>query len=421
MSKYVDFYRILQVHSDAEQEMIDAAYRCLCKLYHPDVNNSADASRKMQEINAAYAVIGDVRKRREYSRTWLKNRHPETGSNVAPPEPAVPTAHERARSELSLAQAALDGYFRSMILTDWDKAYQELTSADRANVSLTDFIDWKNAVAKVYKPGSYEISFFGRYEHCEYAGTVYPAILEFSVSLTELNLATGQTSKEQAQKYVARERDGWKVCLGYTDLKPSILKYKCLAQAMPKENRDDIYRKAVMRIDPLTGLLSCSGFIEQAEKEMLRSQRYGNPLTLAIIAIKLPEGTNDDNGLWEACLTYVSGILSTNIRRTDTLGKYDASSFAILFAETKLKEANQALNNLVMLCEDKDYLSYEIGCAACTDLKDGDLEGKLATTRSLADRKTITLKEETDARDARLGKYKVSDLLNFNKKWKNHF
>ena len=86
-----------------------------------------------------------------------------------------------------------------------------------------------------------------------------------------------------------------------------------------------------------------------------------------------------------------------------------------------MKEANQALNNLVMLCEDKDYLSYEIGCAACTDLKDGDLEGKLATTRSLADRKIITAKEETDARDARLGKYKVSDLLNFNKKWKNHF
>ena len=421
MSNYVDYYRILQVHNDAGQEMIDAAYRCLCKLYHPDVNKSADASEQMKAINAAYAVIGDARKRREYSRVWLKHNQQESRARRDPSEVKAPVARERARSEAELAQVVLDEYFRAMVNAEWDRAYQQLTLTDQTNVPRADFVDWKNAVAKVYKPGSYEITFFGRYEQCEYAGTVYPAILEYSVNLTELNLATGQTSKEQAQKYVAREQNGWKVCLGYTDLKPSILKYKCLAQAMPKENRDDLYRKAILRIDPLTGLLSRSGFIEQAEKEMLRSQRYGNPLTLAIITVTLPPEKHDDKSLWEACLTYVAGILSTNIRRTDTIGKYDTSSFAILFAETKLKEANQALNNLILLCEDKDYLSYETGYAACTNLEDGDLEGKLSTTRSLADRKVATVKEETVAQDATLGKYKLSDLLNFNKKWKNHF
>ncbi len=169
------------------------------------------------------------------------------------------------------------------------------------------------------------------------------------------------------------------------------------------------------------GTQDVASVLEQAEKEMLRSQIYGNPLTLAIISLKLPDGKCDDNMLREACMTYVANILSVNIRKTDTIGRYDAASFAIIFTETKLKEANQLLNNLMMLCEDKDYLDYEIGCSACTDLEDGDLKGKLATTRSLADRKVITSKDEADPQDARLGKYKLSDLLNFNRKWKNHF
>ena len=421
MNKNVDYYKILQVHHDAEQEMIDAAYRCLCKLYHPDVNRHADASEHMKAINAAYAVVGDARKRREYARVWQKQRQQDATGKLNPEKQSVPRAHERARSEADVAQTVLDDYFRSMLNTEWDRAYQLLTSIDQANVPRTDFEEWKEAVSKIYKPGDYEITFFGRYEDCEYAGTVYPIILEYSVSLTELNLATGQTSKEQAQKYVAQDCGSWKVCLGYTDLKPSTLKYKCLAQAMPKENSEEIYRKAMMRIDPLTGLLSCSGWMEQAEKEMLRSQIYGNPLTLAIISLKLPDGKCDDNMLREACMTYVANILSVNIRKTDTIGRYDAASFAIIFTETKLKEANQLLNNLMMLCEDKDYLDYEIGCSACTDLEDGDLKGKLATTRSLADRKVITSKDEADPQDARLGKYKLSDLLNFNRKWKNHF
>ena len=32
-----DYYRILQVHPQAEPEVIDAAYRLLMRKYHPDV------------------------------------------------------------------------------------------------------------------------------------------------------------------------------------------------------------------------------------------------------------------------------------------------------------------------------------------------------------------------------------------------
>ena len=60
MSGYIDYYQILQVHQDAEQDMIDAAYRCLSKLYHPDVNSSVTSVEQMKAINIAYSVIGDA-------------------------------------------------------------------------------------------------------------------------------------------------------------------------------------------------------------------------------------------------------------------------------------------------------------------------------------------------------------------------
>jgi len=46
-----DFYKILQVDPAAETEVIAAAYKRLAQKYHPDINQSANATRRMQEIN----------------------------------------------------------------------------------------------------------------------------------------------------------------------------------------------------------------------------------------------------------------------------------------------------------------------------------------------------------------------------------
>lgn len=63
----VDYYKILQVDSEAEAEVIDAAYRALSKKYHPDVNRSPDAEDRMAQINSAYNVLSDASKRRDYN------------------------------------------------------------------------------------------------------------------------------------------------------------------------------------------------------------------------------------------------------------------------------------------------------------------------------------------------------------------
>jgi DnaJ-class molecular chaperone len=61
-------YQVLGVQPDAEDLVIKAAYRALAQRYHPDKWDGleTEAQQRMAEINAAYAVLSDADKRREY-------------------------------------------------------------------------------------------------------------------------------------------------------------------------------------------------------------------------------------------------------------------------------------------------------------------------------------------------------------------
>jgi DnaJ-class molecular chaperone len=62
-----NFYEVLGLTESASQEEIKKAYRKLSLQYHPDRNNnSPDSTTKFQSISAAYDVIGDEEKRRQY-------------------------------------------------------------------------------------------------------------------------------------------------------------------------------------------------------------------------------------------------------------------------------------------------------------------------------------------------------------------
>jgi len=53
-----DPYQLLGVPVGAAEEEVSKAYRRLAKVYHPDLNHgSAEAAKKMSEINAAYDAI----------------------------------------------------------------------------------------------------------------------------------------------------------------------------------------------------------------------------------------------------------------------------------------------------------------------------------------------------------------------------
>jgi len=62
-----DYYNILGIKRDANEQEIKRTYRRLARKYHPDVNpgdNSAEA--KFKEINEAYEVLSDKETRQKY-------------------------------------------------------------------------------------------------------------------------------------------------------------------------------------------------------------------------------------------------------------------------------------------------------------------------------------------------------------------
>lgn len=61
-----DYYDILGVSKNASKEEIKKAYRKLALEWHPDRNKSSQANEKFKEINEAYEVLSDSKKKETY-------------------------------------------------------------------------------------------------------------------------------------------------------------------------------------------------------------------------------------------------------------------------------------------------------------------------------------------------------------------
>lgn len=79
----MSYYDILEVSPGASQETIKAAYRALCKKYHPDVCQDPNGQKKMKLINEAYEVLSDKNRRTSYDSTLENGKKQKTESTAA--------------------------------------------------------------------------------------------------------------------------------------------------------------------------------------------------------------------------------------------------------------------------------------------------------------------------------------------------
>jgi diguanylate cyclase (GGDEF)-like protein/PAS domain S-box-containing protein len=106
---------------------------------------------------------------------------------------------------------------------------------------------------------------------------------------------------------------------------------KCLQQEL----------RLMASTDPLTGLLNRRRFLEQAETEFVRSQRYRRDLAVVMLDIDHFKRINDTHGhfIGDQALIAMARAAQNLLRGTDVMGRWGGEEFVILMPETSLAGA----------------------------------------------------------------------------------
>lgn len=104
-------------------------------------------------------------------------------------------------------------------------------------------------------------------------------------------------------------------------------------------------------IDVLTFLPNRRKIIVELQEEVIRSNRYGTPLSISILDIDYFKKVNDTYGhtTGDETLRSVAARLREHIRHPDTIGRYGGEEFLIVLPNSK---ADAAAKQASRLCQD---------------------------------------------------------------------
>lgn len=113
--------------------------------------------------------------------------------------------------------------------------------------------------------------------------------------------------------------------------------------------------------DALTGLYNRRYFQQILDREFSRSNRYGSPLSIAMIDIDNFKTLNDTYGhlFGDEVLSEISKMMSNSLRKTDYVARYGGEELVAVLPETKIEQALIPLERLRNLIESHSFVFDE--------------------------------------------------------------
>jgi diguanylate cyclase (GGDEF)-like protein len=104
----------------------------------------------------------------------------------------------------------------------------------------------------------------------------------------------------------------------------------------------------MIRYDDLTGLLAKSSFYKELSREISRSRRRGNPLSVLMMDIDHFKAVNDTHGhlVGSAVLQQIGVVIRDTFRGEDLSGRYGGEEFITFFPETSKADAIRGAERL---------------------------------------------------------------------------
>ena len=126
--------------------------------------------------------------------------------------------------------------------------------------------------------------------------------------------------------------------------------------------------------DCLTGFFNHGFFLIQLEREIIRSKRYGEQITIALIDIDSFELYNKKHGPLEGdlLLRKIADLIQKNIREVDLPARYSGDQFSVIMTKSGIEEATVSAERIVHSIEAhySKSVTVSIGLASCPE--DGD-------------------------------------------------
>jgi diguanylate cyclase (GGDEF)-like protein len=120
--------------------------------------------------------------------------------------------------------------------------------------------------------------------------------------------------------------------------------------------------KKLATTDALTGLLNRRHFIEMAETEWRRFQRYHRPLSMLMVDIDHFKSVNDryGHGVGDEAIAAVARACTKGKRGPDIVGRLGGEEFAILLPETDLAQARIVADRLCRRISEQTLMAHKV-------------------------------------------------------------